>query len=246
MPASVIGEMITFPNDHTNVSGYLAKPQAAGRYPAVIVIQEWWGLVPHIKELADRFAGEGYLALAPDLYHGQTATEPDGAMQLARSLAWDSALHDLKASAKYLKSRPDSTGKLGTVGFCMGGGLSYRFAAHSDGPSAAVIFYGSSPSRDRGGGLGLLPRPGPLRRDGHPYHFERARVGRSDEGRRQVIRIPRLPGRAPRLLQRQLAGLYRRRRAGRLAAHPGLLPPAPRLRPRPVNRPRRAARSEQP
>jgi carboxymethylenebutenolidase len=147
MPASVIGEMITFPNDHTNVSGYLAKPQAAGRYPAVIVIQEWWGLVPHIKELADRFAGEGYLALAPDLYHGQTATEPDGAMQLARSLAWDSALHDLKASAKYLKSRPDSTGKLGTVGFCMGGGLSYRFAAHSDGPSAAVIFYGSSPSQ---------------------------------------------------------------------------------------------------
>ncbi|HEY7269139.1 MAG TPA: dienelactone hydrolase family protein [Dehalococcoidia bacterium] len=141
------GEMITFPNDSTDVSGYLCKPAGGGRSPCVIVIQEWWGLVPHIKDLADRFAGEGFLALAPDLYHGPTATEPDGAMQLARSLAWDSALHDLRASAKYLKARPESNGKLGVVGFCMGGGLSFRFAAHSDAPDAAVIFYGSSPSQ---------------------------------------------------------------------------------------------------
>jgi len=147
MPYSVGGEMVTFPNDSTNVSGYLAKPQADGRFPAVIVIQEWWGLVPHIKDVAERFAAEGFLALAPDLYHGQTAAEPDGAMQLARSLAWDSALHDLKASAKYVKGLPNSTGRAGVVGFCMGGGLSYRFAAHSEAPDAAVIFYGSSPSQ---------------------------------------------------------------------------------------------------
>jgi carboxymethylenebutenolidase len=147
MSESFTSEMVTFPNDSSNVSGYLARPAAPGRYPAVIVIQEWWGLVPHIRDLAERFAAEGFLSLAPDLYHGQTAAEPDRAMQLARSLAWDSALHDLRASAKYLKSRPEANGKLGVVGFCMGGGLSYRFAAHSDAPDAAVIFYGSSPNQ---------------------------------------------------------------------------------------------------
>jgi carboxymethylenebutenolidase len=139
--------MVTFPNDSTDVTGYLARPQADGRFPAVVVIQEWWGLVPHIKNVAERFAAEGFVALAPDLYHGQTATEPDGAMQLARSLAWDSALHDLRASAKFLKGHEASSGKLGVIGFCMGGGLSFRFAAHSEAPDAAVIFYGSSPNQ---------------------------------------------------------------------------------------------------
>jgi carboxymethylenebutenolidase len=141
------GEMVTFPNDSTDVSGYISRPEGSRPFPAVIVIQEWWGLVPHIKDVADRFAAEGFLALAPDLYHGQVATEPDGAMQLARSMAWESALHDLKASAKWLKSLPEASGKLGCVGFCMGGGLSYRFAAHSEAPDAAVIFYGSSPNQ---------------------------------------------------------------------------------------------------
>jgi carboxymethylenebutenolidase len=68
-------------------------------------------------------------------------------MQLARSMAWDSALHDLRASAKYLKGLPECTGKLGVIGYCMGGGLSYRFAAHSEAPDAAVIYYGSSPNQ---------------------------------------------------------------------------------------------------
>jgi carboxymethylenebutenolidase len=141
------GEMVTFPNYSTDVTGYLARPDGAGPFPGVIVIQEWWGLVPHIKNVAERFAAEGFLALAPDLYHGQTATEPDRAMQLARSMAWDSALHDLRASAKYLKGLPECTGKLGVIGYCMGGGLSYRFAAHSEAPDAAVIYYGSSPNQ---------------------------------------------------------------------------------------------------
>lgn len=147
VPDPISGEMVTFPNDSTDVTGYIARPQGEGQFPGVIVIQEWWGLVPHIKNVAERFAQEGFIALAPDLYHGQTATEPDRAMQLARSMAWDSALHDLRASAKYLKGHPNCSGKLGVVGFCMGGGLSYRFAAHSDAPGAAVIFYGSSPNQ---------------------------------------------------------------------------------------------------
>jgi carboxymethylenebutenolidase len=139
--------LATFPNDTTDVSGYIARPKADGKFPGVIVIQEWWGLVPHIKDVAERFAAEGFIAIAPDLYHGQTATEPDGAMQLARSLAWDSALHDLKATAKHFSRLENFNGKVGCVGFCMGGGLTYRLAAHSNVLSAAVIFYGSSPNQ---------------------------------------------------------------------------------------------------
>jgi carboxymethylenebutenolidase len=147
MAYEVSGEMITFPNDSAEVSGYLASPGADGKFPGVIVIQEWWGLVPHIKDVAERFAAEGFLAIAPDLYHGQQATEPDRAMQLARSLAWDSALHDLQATAKHFSRLDNFNGKVGCVGFCMGGGLTYRIAAHSDALSAAVIFYGSSPNQ---------------------------------------------------------------------------------------------------
>ena len=147
MAQEVSGEMVTFPNDTTNVTGYLAQPKAPGRYPGVIVIQEWWGLVPHIKNVAERIAAEGYIAIAPDLYHGQLAEEPDGAMQLARSLAWESALHDLKGTAKHLKNLPNSTGKLGSIGFCMGGGLSYRLNAHTNDLDASVVFYGMSPNQ---------------------------------------------------------------------------------------------------
>jgi carboxymethylenebutenolidase len=147
MANKVNGEMVTFPNDSHEVSGYLARPAEEGTFPGVIVIQEWWGLVPHIKDVAERFAAEGFVAIAPDLYHGQATTEPDRAMQLARSLAWDSALHDLKATAKHFSRLENFSGKVGCVGFCMGGGLSYRFAANSNDLNAAVIFYGSSPNQ---------------------------------------------------------------------------------------------------
>ncbi len=147
MPQDIVNQMVTFPNERAQVSGHLSRPAADGRYPGVIVIQEWWGLVPHIKDVADRFAREGFVALAPDLYHGQAATQPDQAMQLARSLTWDSALHDLSASARHLKGLPEVSGKVGCVGFCMGGGMTYRLAAHTADLSAAVIFYGSSPDQ---------------------------------------------------------------------------------------------------
>ena len=147
MAYEVVSEMVTFPNDSSDVTGFLARPKADGKFPCVIVIQEWWGLVPHIKNVAERFAAEGYVAVAPDLYHGQSATEPDGAMQLARSLAWDSALHDLRATARNFSRLPYTTGKIGCVGFCMGGGLTYRFACHTNFLNAAAVFYGSSPNQ---------------------------------------------------------------------------------------------------
>src|SRR5476649_1207084 len=91
-----MGEMIEFPGgDHVD-RGYLAVPES-GRGPGVIVVQEWWGLVPHITDLADRFAAAGFVALAPDFYHGISTTGPDGAMGALMSLAMDRAAHDISS-----------------------------------------------------------------------------------------------------------------------------------------------------
>ena len=109
-----------------------------------MVIQEWWGLVPHIKDVADRFAREGFVALAPDLYHGQAADEPDEARKLAMALDAQRAVQEIAAAARYLKkSEAVAPKKIGTIGWCMGGGLSLSTAAyHSDLIGAAIAFYG--------------------------------------------------------------------------------------------------------
>jgi carboxymethylenebutenolidase len=127
---------------------YLAQPDDEHSHPAVIVIQEWWGLVPHIKEVAERFAREGYIALAPDLYHGQAADEPDEARKLAMALDRDRAVAEIGAAARYLASLPATDPKrIGVVGWCMGGGLSLAVAADYGGRGsgaigAVVCFYG--------------------------------------------------------------------------------------------------------
>ena len=105
-------------------SGYLSLP-ASGSGPAVIVIQEWWGLVGHIVDVVDRFAAAGFVAFAPDLYHGQAASEPDTAKKLMMELQLDQAGREIILSAKYLLSLPQTSSKtVGTVGFCMGASLS--------------------------------------------------------------------------------------------------------------------------
>jgi carboxymethylenebutenolidase len=134
------GEMVSFPSNGQQAEGYLARPPS-GRGPAVIVIQEWWGLVPHIRDVADRLAGEGYLALAPDLYHGKTTTEPDEAGKLMMAMKMDQAARDMSGAVDYLKSHPDGTGRIGSVGFCMGGGLSLYLATLKP-VDACVIYYG--------------------------------------------------------------------------------------------------------
>src|SRR5258705_13601984 len=95
------GKMVEFPTKGHQTQGYLATP-ASGKGPGVLVIQEWWGLVPHIKRVADRFAAEGFSALAPDMYHGKTADEPDGAGKLFMALNIAQAEKDLRGPAKYL------------------------------------------------------------------------------------------------------------------------------------------------
>jgi carboxymethylenebutenolidase len=138
------GTMVEFPANGTTTSGYLATPPP-GKGPGVLVIQEWWGLVPHIKKVCDRFAAEGFTALAPDMYHGQTATEPGGAEKLFMALNIGQAEKDLRGAAQYL-ARESSTKKLGAVGFCMGGQLALFAATVNPSIGASVNFYGIHPN----------------------------------------------------------------------------------------------------
>src|SRR5215475_7115969 len=118
-----MGEMVSYASNGGTSEGYLATPDE-GRGLPVIVIQEWWGLVSHIKEVVERFAAAGFVALAPDLYHGLQATEPDEAGKLIMGLAMDQAAKDIAGAAAYLSGQREvSSGKVGTVGFCMGGSL---------------------------------------------------------------------------------------------------------------------------
>lgn len=142
-----MGEMVTFKANGRTADGYLARP-ASGKGPGIVVVQEWWGLVGHITDLADRFAAEGFFALAPDLYHGEKTKSPDDAGKLMMALNIAETAKDLRGAADYLAGLDGvSPKKVGTVGFCMGGQLAL-FAA-TDYPErigAAVDFYGIHPS----------------------------------------------------------------------------------------------------
>jgi carboxymethylenebutenolidase len=137
------GQMVSFPSNGGTAEGYLATP-ASGKGPGVIVIQEWWGLNANIKGIADRFAADGFVALAPDLYHGKVAAEPDGAGKMMMSMKMDEAAKDMAGAYDYLKKSSACTGKVGSVGFCLGGGLSlYVSTLHPI--DATVIYYGGLP-----------------------------------------------------------------------------------------------------
>ncbi len=137
------GTMVSYPSGSETASGYLAAPEGAGKKPAIVVIQEWWGLSAFEKGKADAFAKQGYVALAVDLYRGKLATDPDMAHQLMRGLPEDRAMRDLEAAIAYLRSRSDVDGsRIGSVGWCMGGGYSLALALAEPSLSGAVIYYG--------------------------------------------------------------------------------------------------------
>ncbi|MBD2259590.1 dienelactone hydrolase family protein [Pseudanabaena sp. FACHB-2040] len=126
--------------------GYLALPEA-GSGAGVIVLQEWWGLVPHIKSVADRFAQAGFVALAPDLYGGEKTTSPDEAGRLMMALNIEKTAQDLENAVDYLLQHDAVVGtKVGVVGFCMGGQLALLAATISDRIGAAIDFYGIHPN----------------------------------------------------------------------------------------------------
>lgn len=135
-----MGEMVTFKSNGHTCDGYIA-----GSGPGVLVIQEWWGLVPHIKDVVDRFAAAGFTALAPDLYHGESSTEPDGAGKLMMGLNLEQAAKDLSGAVALLQERSGRQ-KVGVVGYCMGGGLALVAASkRPDAVAACAPYYGVIP-----------------------------------------------------------------------------------------------------
>jgi carboxymethylenebutenolidase len=140
-----MAETVSFKSNGGTASGYLVEPPAASG-PGILVIQEWWGLDSGIKEMADRLAAAGFVALVPDLYHGELAQhdEMDKASHLMQALPADRAARDMSAAIDFLASHPAVTSKgIGVVGFCMGGMLSFLIAAgRPDKVTALVPFYG--------------------------------------------------------------------------------------------------------
>jgi carboxymethylenebutenolidase len=139
--------MVEFRANGRTAQGYLASPDA-GTGPGVLVIQEWWGLVDHIKSVTERFAAAGFVALAPDLYHGDSTTKPDEAGKLMMALNIAEAAKDLRGAAEYLLTHDRvEPKKVGAVGFCMGGQLAlFAGCEHPDKIAAVVDFYGIHPA----------------------------------------------------------------------------------------------------
>jgi carboxymethylenebutenolidase len=156
-----MGELIDFPSNGTSARGYLSVPSGGDRSggdrsrgdrsgPGIIVLQEWWGLVDQIKRTCDRFAEAGFVALAPDLFHGTIVplTEPDDAGKEMMALKMDSVARDLSGAVDELAARTGRTG-IGVIGFCMGGGLALVLATERpDAVEAVVPAYGLIPWPD--------------------------------------------------------------------------------------------------
>jgi carboxymethylenebutenolidase len=141
-----MGELVSYPSNGTEGQGYLALPDA-GSGPGVVVLQEWWGLNDQIKEVCDRFASEGFVALAPDIYRGETTTEPDEAGKMMMALNIELAAKDMAGAVDFLVGHGSVTSKgVGVVGFCMGGGLALWLATlKPDDVVACVPYYGVIP-----------------------------------------------------------------------------------------------------
>ena len=140
-----MGETVEFRSNGTKASGYLVRPPS-GSGPGVLVIQEWWGLDSGIKTMTERLGAAGFVALAPDLYHGELAahTEMDKAARLMQSMPADRAGRDMSGAVDFLAAHPAVTSEgVGVIGFCMGGMLSFLIAANRpDKVKALVPFYG--------------------------------------------------------------------------------------------------------
>ncbi len=132
---------ISFPSAEGEAQGYYARPGQG--VPGVVVMQEWWGLVPHIEDITTRFAAQGYLALAPDLYHGKQTVEAEEARHLMQGLDWRRAGAEIAATVGYL--RKQGATRVGIVGFCMGGALAILGAAQTN-VDGYVSYYGFPPA----------------------------------------------------------------------------------------------------
>jgi carboxymethylenebutenolidase len=136
--------MITIKSGDENIKAFLAEPEGKGPFPAIVVIQEWWGLNDWIKDNAKHFASKGYVALAPDLYRGKVTDQMKVAATLRKGMPTDRALRDLKGAVAALSALPAvNKNRIGSIGWCMGGGLSLELALHDPRDRACVMCYGA-------------------------------------------------------------------------------------------------------
>jgi carboxymethylenebutenolidase len=142
--ANIETSVVQFAAGTSQAPGYLARPTGDGPFPAVVVIQEWWGVDDHIKSVVERFAGQGYAAITPDLYRGKVAKEPNDAQQLVMLMQMDQALKDVQGAVDYLAQQSYvSPKKPGVIGFCAGGRLAILMSYQGKNVGAVVSFYGS-------------------------------------------------------------------------------------------------------
>lgn len=141
---ALLGSDVGYFDANDATVGYLAVPEGPGPHPAVILIHEWNGLVDRVKQTADSFAAEGYVALAADLYSGRTGSNREENMALVRETLAEPEviIANLEAAVRYLEARDDTTGKVATIGWCYGGGVALSFALGSDAHDGTAIFYG--------------------------------------------------------------------------------------------------------
>ena len=134
---------VSYKSGDETVNAILYTPQGKGPFPAIVVIHEWWGLNDWVKEEASKLADQGYVALAIDLYRGKVATTPDEAHEIMRGVPQDRATRDLLAATSYLRAQKNVDPKrVGSIGWCMGGGYSLDLALNDPKLKAAVINYG--------------------------------------------------------------------------------------------------------
>jgi carboxymethylenebutenolidase len=147
----LVTEFIKYQGETGEMRGFLARPKAGKKYPAVLVIHENRGLQPHIQDVTRRMAKEGFLALAPDALSplgGTPENDQDKAVKMIGQLDYDKTVKNFVAAVKYLKTQPLSTGKVGCTGFCWGGGMTNQVAVYSPDLDAAVPYYGKQPTAD--------------------------------------------------------------------------------------------------
>ena len=145
--ASVRTRTVSYPSGSETVQGFLAEPTSPGKHPALVVIHEWWGLTPWVKQETEKLAAHGYVSLAVDLYRGQVTTDPAVAHELARGVPHDRALRDLSAAYNYLAAQSNvDASKIGDIGWCMGGGYSIELAEIEPRLAACVVNYGALPA----------------------------------------------------------------------------------------------------
>ena len=155
MNGTIESTFITFESKGEPIVGALAVPAGEQRVGGIIVVHEWWGLTPHIRDIAGRWAAAGFVALAPDLYRGEIADDAERAQKLMTALPRERALADIAAAVATLRAHPRCNGKVLITGYCMGGSLSLRAACDVRGLVGVVPFYGMpGPSAWRGGSLG--------------------------------------------------------------------------------------------